>query len=1077
MRAAAGQLPEETMIDLKANPNRTSSKARSRLALVAVSLFVFSGLSAIAQVSVPDLVEVYWQDSRTEPFLGVTGVTVVDDSICRAQVSTDKVQFIGLTRGETVAFVWINDQRFTVRLRVVARPEQPPAPHLSQSALDALGNGFVGSSMQAFIDPNGNTDYFFLHHFDWQQQFGADRLTIHGQAQDSTAAGAPEFNANSLSIQYTTPHTNLELVDFPLTLNGGLETKIAPYSSYNMYVLRGADFSWKSGQNQYEFFGGTTLPPYYLTLSSTRDVAGFNFSRKESDHLLLYTTTGWVNAPFQLSSGQLQRDNSFFQTAGLVYHPNQEWALQGSAGGSTRGALAQGTVNYSGERLTAFVAGTSSSPSFPLNQLQLFFAGGSSISTGATLKLGGRIAGALYYQHSDTKPTAFFPIGGKSDYLNPNLSFSITPGESLTLNYTYTRNSTGISLTGRNQGHRLDVLFNSRLPRRTSNTAEVTSGSLSDPLQLNAAAQFVARDAFSFPVKTGYITVDVEHTRQDPSLVNRLNQELSLLPPALQQLFLDDPLAFVNSPELDPALRALLQNLQPTDTQYTVSGQFRLGERLNLSPNVAYFQNASGLGHNANSKLFGYSLSYQVTPTFQLVSSLSNVFLLDSQIAGVRRTTVFTVGFNKGLRGTSRLMLPFHPAKRSVSGRVFRDLNVNGVLNKGEPGLAGVRVDLSTGASVRTDAQGFYEFKGLTPDAYRVSVPLNQFTERVRVTTSTDVRVELLEARTAEVDFGIVNFARVIGNVFNDYRLDGKREPDASGVRAVKLTLSGNGVNRRVSADGGGDFEIYEVPPGDYQLTLDRSTLPPNYIAPTDSASVHVEPTATVIQDMPAQALRSVSGHVFFKSSVSGGAADAAYARLAAQHTAQTSTPKQEPPKETKKVAPKVWTNDDFPFGQAAQPAAPKTGETEQKGVSTNPGQATQPATPPAEGVEQPKQSDTSTAHPATEKLPSGAKTNPTSNPKNAMLQPLAGVQLTIDHTTAITGADGSFVLRNLPADELTLTLVPTRPLPPGLAVPSGRVKLPREPIQVENATIIISNPELLKYLLPEPATIAPPQP
>lgn len=210
MRAAAGQLPEETMIDLKANPNRTSSKARSRLALVAVSLFVFSGLSAIAQVSVPDLVEVYWQDSRTEPFLGVTGVTVVDDSICRAQVSTDKVQFIGLTRGETVAFVWINDQRFTVRLRVVARPEQPPAPHLSQSALDALGNGFVGSSMQAFIDPNGNTDYFFLHHFDWQQQFGADRLTIHGQAQDSTAAGAPEFNANSLSIQYTTPHTNLE---------------------------------------------------------------------------------------------------------------------------------------------------------------------------------------------------------------------------------------------------------------------------------------------------------------------------------------------------------------------------------------------------------------------------------------------------------------------------------------------------------------------------------------------------------------------------------------------------------------------------------------------------------------------------------------------------------------------------------------------------------------------------------------------------------------------------------------------------------------------------------------------------
>lgn len=1060
-----------------ANSNRTRNAVWLWLPLIAVSLFAFLGPATHAQVSVPEFVEVYWQDSRTVPVLGVTSATVVDNSICRAVVLLDQVQFIGLTRGETVVFLWINDQRLTVRVEVVARPEVPVRPRMSQSTLDALGNGFIGSSMQAFIDPQGNRDYFFLHHFDWQQQFGADRLSIHGQAQDSTAAGTPRFNANSASIQYTTPRTNLELVDFPLTLNGGLETKIAAYSSYNMYMIRGADFSWKSGQNQYEFFGGTTIPPFYLSLSATRDVAGFNFSRRESSNLYLYATTAWVNAPFQASSTQLERDNSFFQTAGAVYRPNHEWAFQGSAGGSTRGALAQGTASYAGERLSAFVSGTSSSASFPINQLQLFFAGGSSLSAGATLKLTSRIAGALYYQHSDTKASVFFPLSGKSDYLNPNLSFSITPGESVTLNYTYTRNSAGMSLTGRNQGHRLDVMLNSRLPRRTSNTAEVTSGSLSDPLQLNSAAQFVAQDYLSFPLRGGYLTIGVQHTRQDPSLVNRLNQEIGLLPPALQQLFLADPLAFVNSPDLDPALRALLQNLQPTDTQIFLNGQFRIRDRLNFSPNVAYFHTASGLGHNSNSKLFGYSLSYQITPSLQLTSTLSDVFFLDSQTQGVKRTTVVAVGLNKMLRGTPRWMLPFHPSKRAVSGRVFRDLNVNGALNKGEPGLAGVRVDLSTGASVRTDAQGFYEFKGLAPDTYRVSVPLNQFTERVRVTTSTDVRVELLEERTAEVNFGIVNFARVIGNVFNDYRLDGKREPDASGVRAVKLTLSGNGVNRRVSADGGGDFEIFEVPPGDYQLTLDRSTLPPNYIAPAGSASVHVEPTATVIQDMPAQALRSVSGHVFFKSSVSGGAADAAYARLAAQHTAQTSTPKQEPPKETKKVAPKVWTNDDFPFGQAAQPAAPKTGETEQKGVSTNPGQATQPATPPAEGVEQPKQSDASTAHPATEKLPSGAKTNPTSNPQNAMLQPLAGVQLTIDHTTAITGADGSFVLRNLPADELTLTLVPTRPLPPGLAVPSGRVKLPREPIQVENATIIISNPELLKYLLPEPATIAPPQP
>jgi len=957
---------------LKANSTRTRRSDWLRRAVIGFSILSLASANAIAQISVPDLVEVYWQDSRTVPILGVTGVTVVDDSICRAQVSTDKVQFLGLTRGETVAFVWINDQRLTVRVRVVARPEIPRPPHLSQSALDALGNGFIGSSVQAFIDPQGNTDYFMLHHFDWQQQFGADRLTIHGQAQDATAAGAPRFNANSLSVQYTTPRRSVELGDFPLTLNGGLETKVTPYSSYNMYVIRGGDYSWKSGQNSYEFFGGTTIPPYYLTLSATRDVAGFNFNRRESDHLLLYATTGWVNAPFQLAGGGLQRDNSFFQTAGAVYRPNLEWAFQGSVGGSTRGALAQGTVAYAGDRLTGFLAATKSSPSFPINQLQLFFAGGSSISAGTTLKVDSHLAGGLYYQHSDTEPTVFFPISGKSDYFNPNLTISITPGESATLNYVYTRNSAGISLTGRNQGHRLDVLFNSRLPKRTTNTAEVTFGSLSDPLQLNAAGQFVLRDAIDFPVRTGYITLGVQHTRQDPSLVNRLNQEIGLLPPALQQLFLNDPLAFVNSSELDPALRALLQNLQPTDTEFTLTGQFNIRQRLNLSPNVAYFRTASGLGHNSDSKLFGYTLSYQVTPGFQFVSSLSDVFLLDSIATGVRRTTVVTFGFNKALRGTSRLMLPFRPARRTLSGRVFRDLNVNGAWNKGKPGLPGVRVDLSNGQSVRTDAQGYFEFTGLAPGTYRVSVPVNQFTERVRVTTPTDVHVELVEDRNAEVNFGIVNFARVMGNVFNDYRQDGNRQPDANGVRGIKLVLSGNGVNRKISTDGSGDYELYEVPPGDYQLTLDRSTLPANYVARTDSAPIHVEPTSTVIQDMSVQALRSVSGHVYFKSSGN------------------------------------------------AQP---------------------------------------------------GGKTNAASNRKDPELRPLAGVQLTIDHQTAVSSADGAFILRDLPAEELTLTLVPLRPLPPGLTVPSGKMRLPHEPIQVENATIVITNPDLLKYLLPDTST------
>jgi len=38
--------------------------------------------------------------------------------------------------------------------------------------------------------------------------------------------------------------------------------------------------------------------------------------------------------------------------------------------------------------------------------------------------------------------------------------------------------------------------------------------------------------------------------------------------------------------------------------------------------------------------------------------------------------------------------------------------------------------------------------------------------------------------------------------------------------------------------------------------------------------------------------------------------------------------------------------------------------------------------------------------------------------------------------------------------------------LPAGMKVPLGQVKMPAEPIQVQGATIVISNPDLAPYLV-----------
>jgi hypothetical protein len=162
------------------------------------------------------------------------------------------------------------------------------------------------------------------------------------------------------------------------------------------------------------------------------------------------------------------------------------------------------------------------------------------------------------------------------------------------------------------------------------------------------------------------------------------------------------------------------------------------------------------------------------------------------------------------------------------------------------------------------------------------------------------------------------------------------------------------------------------VPPGDYKLSLDAASIPPNYLAPVDSVAVHVSPVSTVVQDIPLRALRSISGTVLLR----------------------TVVPSQR--------------------GKA---------------------------------------------------LKAGSQPAPTPPSQEFKLVPVAGVEIAAGFSTATTDADGKFLLRNLPAGELKVTVTPVKPVPAGMNIPSGAVKLPAEPVQVQGATIVITNSDLLPYL------------
>lgn len=918
----------------------------------------------------PSLVEVYWGSARTVVVPGITNVVVIDDQITRAEVTEDSIQFFGLERGETVAIGFRNGAPVSIRVRVVDKPVVAIPPSLLQLQAE-MAQGSASTTAQT-ASSGGVTSFALLNGFSWSQPMGpAGHFDFNSQIEDNTLTGGHAFNVRQASAVYHSPGIDVRALDFTVNLtSGAAQPLMGPFSYYDAIELRGASVSLRQGANQYTVFGGTTVPFFYLTLGSMRDVAGFSFDRQQTSKLDLFANSSFVNAPVDFFGLDSERHNNFMQTAGMTYLLNEKWAIRTTGGVSNHGALGRGEVSYTGHRLTAFAAGTTSPPLFPLNQLESLFSGTTSLKAGWTFRSHDWLTESLYYQHTNTQAIAGITRAGSSDYLSPGLWFRFAKHQTANFTYTYSYNEGGFA-SAPSTGNRFDTTWQYQITPRVSNSAEVTIGSLQDPLQLNSEDEFMVRDAVSFPVKSGSMFVAFEHDQTNPSLVQKLNEELSLLSPALQTLFLQDPVAFVNSPNLPPDIRALLGAQQPVNTSISAAGQFNLGPRLMLNPNVSVARTMNG---NAESwaPFFGYGLMYQLRPTLQLNSSLSNVWVLAPSQPGVQRTTVFSLGVAKRFSAPPTSFLPGHH-ERIIEGRVFRDNNVTGIFDRQDPGFAGLQVQLENGQAVMTDSEGRFKFTGVDAGQHQVSLALTQFRDPVRMTTPGEYDVDFIRERFAVVNFGIVNFARVVGNVFNDLRFEDKRQPDSKGLPEIHLILDNGQEKRAVSTNGSGDYKLDDVLPGDYSLTVDSTSLPANYALSHETFQIHVAPISTVTQDVPVRALRSISGKVLLRISTS------------AAHPGDQA-PKQQP-------------------GESAVAA------------------------------------------------------------EETKLVPLADAQITAGYGIAKTDKDGNFLLRNLPAGNLTITLVPLKDLPKGLQLPTGSVKMPAEPIQVEGATIVISNSEMVPYL------------
>lgn len=934
---------------------------RLRFVLLPAIVAALLALPAVAQQEASSsLVEVFFNGSKVVGVPGLTAALSEDENVCRAVIKNDQLELYGLQQGETIVLAWAGATRYTYRVNVVAPPVTVrPRLTLPRDRLEAGQGSFSTSFLRS--SSGGPSFSLLLSQMDWTQASDGRGITMRAQTEDQFAGSGRNFDLNSALVQIFTPNSNVSVGDFLLTSPIESESRIVPAFTYNNVVLRGGDVWFRHGANRFEAFAGTTVPPYFLSLSGTRSTAGFSITHKFSNNLFASSSTGFVSYP--LLNASTGRQTVPYQTVSLAF-AHRHWKAEVMGGGSTRGALFQASASYEGRSGMAYGTFRRSSAEFPLDQLQLFYTGGSSMSAGGTYHLTTRVTLSGYAQHS-TSPALRGFGATTGNYVSPNATIRINNRNQAVVNYAFT--SLDQASSTHTVAHRVDVSLNSQFGTSFSNTAQIIVGTLRDRSEVRSENDLTLRDIVTIPVKFGTLSFGIQHVRTDPSLVSRLTSNLGLLTPAESAALLTDPLAFANTYPLDPQTRLLLSEIQPSTTEVTAGGQFNLARRLTFSPTVHLAHQASSvLGLSSLQTSFSYSLAFNVTPTFLLQSSLSQIFDWAS-VGSLRRSNAFTFGIRKMFQGSPTAFVTRHRAE--INGRICMDANVDGRCSDSEPGLSGIKVVLDNRIDSITDAQGNFRFRNVHPGAHRVSLSTQQFQRPVRFTSVSDIPVEVGN-NNASLEFSVVNFARVMGNVFNDYALDHLRQPDAPGLPRVRLTLSSSaGFSRTVLSDGSGDFEMMQVPPGEYRLTVDAATIPLDYILGETPAILHVEPVSTVVHDVALRALRSMGGHIYYKQ-------------------LSTAVP---------------------PQNQSSGPSAQEPGT------------------------------------------------------------PVSGVRVRVANEVVVTDESGAFFARNLPAGEISVQVLPATgdQVPAGVRLPSGRVRLSKEPVQLNNVRIVITDSEVLRVVRP----------
>lgn len=219
---------------------------------------------------------------------------------------------------------------------------------------------------------------------------------------------------------------------------------------------------------------------------------------------------------------------------------------------------------------------------------------------------------------------------------------------------------------------------------------------------------------------------------------------------------------------------------------------------------------------------------------------------LDSNVTdpATGRTSVITLGYGQVDSSIDAGLCK--PVTAALGDFVWSDLNANGLQDNGEPGVAGVTVNLLDGlggfiATTKTNGSGIYGFTDLNPGDYIVEfkLPANSMftTANVGANDAIDSDANTATGRTAivtlaagddnlTIDAGLVKKPEVIKGRLGDYvwfdinsnGLQDAGEPGVGNITVQLLDAAGTTVIDTTTTDGNGLYLFDNLDAGNYRV-------------------------------------------------------------------------------------------------------------------------------------------------------------------------------------------------------------------------------------------------------------------